>query len=57
MTFVENEFQVIALYHQNELHKVLPGDEAEIALQTYPGKIIKANVTRSSGPRGRATSR
>ena len=44
MTFVENEFQVIALYHQNELHKVLPGDEAEIALQTYPGKIIKASV-------------
>ena len=44
MTFVEDEFQVIALYHQNELHKVLPGDEAEIALQTYPGKIIKASV-------------
>jgi multidrug resistance efflux pump len=44
MTFVEDEFQVIALYHQNELHKVLPGDEAEIALQTYPGRIIKATV-------------
>ena len=44
MTFVEDQFQVIALYHQNELHKVLPGDEAEIALQTYPGKIIKASV-------------
>ena len=23
---------------------MLPGDEAEIALQTYPGKIIKASV-------------
>jgi multidrug resistance efflux pump len=44
MTFVEDEFQVIALFHQNELHKVLPGDEAEIALQTYPGRIIKASV-------------
>jgi multidrug resistance efflux pump len=44
MTFVENEFQVIALYHQNELHKVQPGDEAEIALETYPGRIIKATV-------------
>lgn len=44
MTFVENEFQVIALYHQNELHKVQPGDEAEIALETYPGRIIKAEV-------------
>ena len=37
MTFVENEFQVIALYNQNELHEVQPGDEAEIALKTYPG--------------------
>jgi multidrug resistance efflux pump len=44
MTFVENEFQVIALFSQNELHQVRPGDEAEIALKTYPGRIIKAWV-------------
>jgi multidrug resistance efflux pump len=44
MTFVENEFQVIALFDQNELHKVQSGDEAEIALKTYPGRIIKATV-------------
>jgi len=44
MTFVEDEFQVIALFEQNELHKVRPGDEAEIALETYPGRIIKATV-------------
>jgi len=44
MTFVEDEFQVIALFHQNELHQVQPGDEAEIALETYPGRIIKARV-------------
>jgi multidrug resistance efflux pump len=44
MTFVENDFQVIALFHQNELHQVEPGDEAEIALETYPGRIIKAKV-------------
>jgi multidrug resistance efflux pump len=44
MTFVENDFQVIALYNQNELHQVQPGDEAEIALKTYPGRIIKASV-------------
>ena len=44
MTFVENDFQVLALYNQNELHKVQPGDEAEIALETYPGRIIKASV-------------
>ncbi|HEX5047291.1 MAG TPA: HlyD family secretion protein [Gammaproteobacteria bacterium] len=44
MTFVEDEYQVIALFHQNELHQVQPGDEAEIALETYPGRIIKARV-------------
>jgi multidrug resistance efflux pump len=44
LTFVEDEFQVIALYHQNELHQVAPGNEAEIALKTYPGRIIKAKV-------------
>ena len=44
MTFVEDEYQVIALFNQNELHQVQPGDEAEIALETYPGRIIKATV-------------
>jgi multidrug resistance efflux pump len=44
MTFVEDEFQVLALFGQNELHQVQPGDEAEIALETYPGRIIKASV-------------
>ena len=33
MTFVENEYQVLALFNQNELHQVKPGDEAEIALE------------------------
>jgi multidrug resistance efflux pump len=44
MTFVEDDFQVLALFNQNELHEVHPGDEAEIALETYPGRIIKATV-------------
>lgn len=44
MTFVEDQFQVIALFGQNELHQVQAGDEAEIALETYPGRIIKAHV-------------
>lgn len=44
MTYVEDEFQIIALFGQNELHQVHPGDEAEIALRTYPGRIIKATV-------------
>lgn len=44
MTFVEDKYQVIALFQQNELHQVQPGDEAEIALLTHPGHIIKAQV-------------
>ncbi|MDL9997474.1 HlyD family secretion protein [Variovorax sp. J22P240] len=44
MTFVENEYQVIALYQQNELHQVAPGDEAEFTLKTRPGTIFKAKV-------------
>jgi multidrug resistance efflux pump len=44
MAFVEDQHQVIALYHQNELHQVEPGNEAEIALSTHPGGIIKAKV-------------
>jgi multidrug resistance efflux pump len=44
MTFVEEEYQVIALYGQNELVLVEPGNHAEIALPTYPGRVIKAKV-------------
>jgi multidrug resistance efflux pump len=44
MTFVDNEYQIFALFGQNELHQVEPGDEAEITLDTYPGRVIKAHV-------------
>jgi multidrug resistance efflux pump len=44
LTFVEDEFTVVALYDQNELYKVQPGDEAEIVLLTLPGEIIKGKV-------------
>jgi multidrug resistance efflux pump len=44
LTFVEDNYQVIALFHQNELHQVEPGNEAEITLRTLPGQIIKAHV-------------
>ncbi|MCU0967792.1 MAG: HlyD family secretion protein, partial [Rubrivivax sp.] len=44
MLFVEEEVQVIALYAQNELVLVEPGNHAEIALPTYPGRVIKAKV-------------
>jgi multidrug resistance efflux pump len=44
MTFVENEYQVIALFNQNELHQVAPDDEAEFTLLTSPGTVFKAKV-------------
>ena len=44
MTFVDTEYQVFALFNQNELHQVEPGNEAEITLDTYPGRIVKAHV-------------
>jgi multidrug resistance efflux pump len=44
MTFVEDEYQIFALFGQNELHQVAPGNEAEITLDTYPGRVIKAHV-------------
>jgi multidrug resistance efflux pump len=44
MTFVEDEYQIFAVFNQNELHEVDPGNEAEITLDTYPGRVIKAHV-------------
>ena len=44
MTFVDDEYQIFALFNQNELHQVVPGNHAEITLDTYPGRIIKAHV-------------
>ncbi|HEY2630711.1 MAG TPA: HlyD family secretion protein [Usitatibacter sp.] len=44
MSLVETTGTVIALYRQNELHQVEPGNEAEFALDTYPGRIIKGKV-------------
>ena len=44
MTFVDQEYQIFALFGQNELHQVVPGNEAEITLDTYPGRVIKAHV-------------
>ena len=40
MTLLEAEGQVVAFFHQNELHQVAPGNEAEFALETMPGRII-----------------
>lgn len=44
MTFVEEKYVVVALYGQNELALVEPGNEAEFALAMHPGRIVKARV-------------
>lgn len=43
-SYVEDEQELIAFYQQNELYNVASGDEAEVALDTHPGEIIKARV-------------
>ncbi|HEY2798990.1 MAG TPA: efflux RND transporter periplasmic adaptor subunit [Chthoniobacterales bacterium] len=45
MSFIEEDDPwLIAFYQQNELRYVQPGDEAEIFMETYPGRIIKCTV-------------
>ena len=44
MTFIEDEQWVVAYFGQNEVRKIEPGNEAEIALNTYPARIIKCDV-------------
>jgi len=44
MTLVEADGQVVALFNQNELHQVAPGNYAEFTLKTNPGRIVRAKV-------------
>jgi multidrug resistance efflux pump len=44
MNFIEDEQWILAIYHQNEVRKIKPGQEAEIAFEMYPGRIVKAKV-------------
>jgi multidrug resistance efflux pump len=44
MTFIEDEQWVVAFFAQNEVRNVESGNEAEIALKTYPGRVIKCKV-------------
>jgi multidrug resistance efflux pump len=44
MTLVEAEGQVVALFSQNELHQIAPGNYAEFSLKTNPGRIVRATV-------------
>jgi multidrug resistance efflux pump len=44
MTFIEDEQLVVAYFAQNEVRNIEPGNEAEFALKTYPGRVIKGKV-------------
>jgi multidrug resistance efflux pump len=44
MNFVEDEQWILAIYSQNEVRKIKPGQEAEIAFKMYPGRVVKAKV-------------
>lgn len=45
MSYIEEDDPwLLMFFHQNELRYVNPGDEAEIFVETYPGRIIKCKV-------------
>jgi multidrug resistance efflux pump len=44
MNFIEDEQWILAIYHQNEVRKIRPGQEAELVLKMYPGRIVKCKV-------------
>ena len=41
---VEDDQWIMAIFKQNEVRKIKSGQEAEIALKMYPGRIIKCKV-------------
>ena len=44
MNFVEDEQWILAIYNQNEVRKVKPGQEAELFFRMHPGRIVKCTV-------------
>jgi multidrug resistance efflux pump len=44
MNFIEDEQWILAIYRQNEVRKIKPGQEAEVAFKMYPGRIVKCKV-------------
>jgi len=44
MNFIEDEQWILAIYDQNEVRKIKPGQEAEVAFKMYPGRIVKCKV-------------
>jgi multidrug resistance efflux pump len=44
MNFIEDEQWILAIYSQNEVRKIKPGQEAEVSFKMYPGRIVKCKV-------------
>jgi multidrug resistance efflux pump len=44
MNFIEDEQWILAIYEQNEVRKVKPDQEAEVAFEMYPGRLVKCKV-------------
>jgi len=44
MNFIEDEQWILAIYKQNEVRQIKPGQEAEVAFKMYPGRIVKCRV-------------
>lgn len=44
MTFVEDEQWILAIFRQNEVREIKPGQEAEVAFKMIPGRVIKCRV-------------
>jgi len=44
MNFIEDEQWILAIYNQNEVRKIKPGQEAEVAFKMYPGRVVKCKV-------------
>jgi multidrug resistance efflux pump len=44
MNFIEEEQWILAIYKQNEVRQIKPGQEAEVAFKMYPGRIVKCRV-------------
>jgi multidrug resistance efflux pump len=44
MNFVEDEQWILAIYGQNEVREIKPGQEAELSFKMHPGRIVKCKV-------------
>lgn len=44
MNFIEDDQWILAIFKQNEVRKIKPGQEAEVAFKMYPGRIVKCKV-------------